>query len=159
MGQGVIPGVCAGWPGANGASAGSRKGVSNISRIGFRNGKVQEGSFPAFCTLLGINLSGKAAAISEPTCKIVTPIARTTSKRYPFKLRNRNLTNIDVSRFSFDKHAAGLSSVAASSLCCGLEQPISTSRLYPVRIIFENSQNRPAPNGDRQEHLLRLFVN
>src|SRR5258708_849282 len=92
MGQGVIPGVCTGWPGANGASAGSSKGVSNISRIGFRNEKVQEGSFPAFCTLLGINLSGKAAVISEPTCKIVIIIARIISRRYPFKLRNRNLT-------------------------------------------------------------------
>src|SRR5437588_8722440 len=102
MGQGVTPGVCACPPGVSGTSDGSNRGISNLSRIGFRNEKVQEGSFPAFCTLLGINLSGKAAAISEPTCKIVIIIARSISRRYPFKLRNRNLTNMHPSRFSFD---------------------------------------------------------
>src|ERR1051326_4275 len=94
IGHGVTPGCWFGCPGASGASAGSNRGMSNLSRIGLRNGKVQAGSFPALPTLLGINLSGKAAAISQPTCKMVIVIAMTTSQRYPLRLRNKNLNNI-----------------------------------------------------------------
>ncbi len=62
----MIPG-CTGGCDLSNCSDGSKRGISNLSRIGFRNWKVQDGSLPVFCTLLGINLSGKAAQIVQKT--------------------------------------------------------------------------------------------
>src|SRR6266487_7209348 len=90
IGHCVIPG-CTGGCDLSNCSDGSKRGISNLSRTGFRNWKLQDGSFPGLLTLPGIHLSGKAATISQKTVKIVTNMAITTSQRNPFKLRNRNL--------------------------------------------------------------------
>src|SRR5436853_5425118 len=92
-GQCKVGGCLGACPGC-GCSNGSSQGVSNLSRNLSKNGKVQAGSDPGLLILLGINLSGKAARISEPTRVSVSNIARTIRKRYPFRLRSRNLKNI-----------------------------------------------------------------
>src|SRR5215472_3840072 len=76
----------------SGCRLGSSCGISNRDSIGSRNGKRQAGSLPTFCTLLGINLSGKAEKISQLTCSTVMIIASTTRPRRPFILRNKNVT-------------------------------------------------------------------
>src|SRR5215471_12791295 len=91
-GQGDEGGGRARWPPGGGLSDGSSLGVSKISSspgLSFspRNEKVQAGSLPGFCTLLGIHLSGCSAIISQLTCATATTIASTTSKRYPFRFR------------------------------------------------------------------------
>src|SRR6266496_469234 len=70
--------------------------MSNHDSIGFRKGKRQAGSLPAFWTLLGINLSGNAPRISLLTCRTVRTIASTTRRRNPFILLNKNLTNANI---------------------------------------------------------------
>src|SRR4051794_6057932 len=65
--------------------------------MGLRNGNVHVGSAPGLLTLLGMNLSGKAAPISQPTCANVTKIANTTNLRYPRRFRYKNLSSIALS--------------------------------------------------------------
>src|SRR6266849_6229836 len=60
---------------------GSKMDLSKLLRIPSKKGKVQAGSEPGLLILLGINLSGRATARSEPTCRIVTITARRTRKR------------------------------------------------------------------------------
>src|SRR5436305_13421081 len=93
-GQGASGGCLGGWLGGvgGGRRAGSRAGVSKLERKPSRNGNVQAGSEPGLLTLLGINLRAIAARRSEPTCVIVTRIARITRSRYPLRLRYKNLT-------------------------------------------------------------------
>src|SRR5438552_3786894 len=80
----------------SGCRLGSSCGISNQDSIGFRNGKRQAGSLPTFCTLLGINLSGKAAKISQLTCSTVNITASTTRPRRPFIYRNKNLNKCPI---------------------------------------------------------------
>src|SRR5438046_219286 len=98
-GQGASGGCPGGWLGGVGGGRrdGSRAGVSKLERKPSRNGKVQAGSDPGLLTLLGMNLSGIAARRSEPTCAIVTRIARITRSRYPLRLRYKNLTRNNMS--------------------------------------------------------------
>src|SRR5438128_1049323 len=93
-GQGASGGCPGGWLGGVGGGRrdGYRAGVSNFVRKPSKNGKVQSGSEPGLLTLLGMNLSGMAARRSEPTCAIVTRMARITRSRYPLRLRYKNLT-------------------------------------------------------------------
>src|SRR6266404_7214268 len=95
-GHGEVGGGWTWWLPGGGRSDGSSAGVSKRSSspgLSFRprNGKLQAGSLPGFWTLLGIHLRGWSARISQPTCATATTIASTTRKRYPFRLRYRNL--------------------------------------------------------------------
>src|SRR3989440_10182254 len=89
--------------GIDGANLGSRGrlgsifGVSNQDSIGPRKGKRHAGSLPGFCTLLGMNLSGKAAKISQLTWSTVMIMASSTRPRRPFIFRNKNVTNSPMS--------------------------------------------------------------
>ena len=94
--------------------------LSKMSSAGFKNKKVQAGSDPGLLTLLGIHFSGIAARRSQPTCKITTTIAIMTRKRYPFRLRYRNLNNM-MSPFPYPERYVTISlSIAESSLGRGL---------------------------------------
>src|SRR5690242_7702455 len=73
--------------------------------MGLRKGKRHDGSFPGFCTLLGINFNGKVMAISAKTCVTVMKIASTTTRRYPLRLRNRNLKSFIIILSSSQSHA------------------------------------------------------
>src|SRR5436309_13689864 len=97
-GQGASGGCPGGWLGrvGGGRKDGSRACVSKLLRKPSKNGKVQAGSEPGLLTLLGMNLSGIAARRSEPTCAIVTRIARITRSRYPLRLRYRNFTKNSI---------------------------------------------------------------
>src|SRR6266550_6971270 len=80
----------------SGCRLGSSCGISNQDSIGSRNGKEQTGSLPTFCTLLGINLSGKAAKISQLTCSTLNITTSTIRPRRPCVYRNKNLNKFPI---------------------------------------------------------------
>src|SRR5262245_16487095 len=95
--------------GTLGANLGSRCrlgsicGMSNQDSIGPRKGKRHSGSLPGFCTLLGMNLSGKAPKISQLTCSTVMIMASATSPRRPFIFRNKNVTKSPMNSSSLQQ--------------------------------------------------------
>src|SRR5713226_10461541 len=98
--------------------------MSNQESMGFRKGKRQAGSLPGFCTLLGINLSGKAAAISQLTWRTVMIAASATRARRPFILRNKNLTNGPISSSSLHHGGTHILKTGAAKASAALLVPL-----------------------------------
>src|SRR5262245_8678288 len=154
-----------GTPGATLGSRcrlGSSCGMSNQDSTESRTGKRQAGSLPGFCTLLGMNLSGKAAKISQLTWRTVMIMASTTRPRRPFILRNKNVTNSPMISSSLHHVGTWQSQDRRKSFGARAIQRLELLRLQPlcsflkegsdpIRVILRDIQGRSAAStGDGQ---------
>src|ERR1051326_2866134 len=131
----------------SGWSVGSNCGRSNQDSTGSRKGKRQTGSLPMFCTLLGMNLSGKAAAMSLPTCSTVIITASKTSPRSPFILRYKNVNKSPMCSSCLWANVSGPVGIVVSDMERGSASHAGNGQVDVARGRINGDGVRLMPNG------------